>query len=251
MNQERRNEIVKLIDGQGTATNTELMRRFDISIETVRRDLAHLEKQGLIERVYGGAVKKKYRKIEPKYDSREQKNLAEKEAIAKEAIKLIESSSAVYFDIGTTVAAVAERVEENLNITAVTNSLRAAIILAEKGIKVAVIGGNLRYDEYALSGNMSQENIKRFNLDVAFISVGGITEDGVNDYTEADADLRRTVIQNAKRVVVLADSSKFGVRTMCNVCGLEEIDILITDEKIPSDLFKRFEKKGVTVIVAK
>ncbi len=251
MNQERRNEIWKLVERQGTATNAEIMQRFDISIETVRRDLAYLEKQGLIERVYGGAIKKKYMKVEPKYGNRERKNSVEKIKIAQEAIKLIEKNGAVFFDIGTTVAVVAEAVEVNDNVNAFTNSLHSAIILAQKGVSVIVSGGNLRGDELAVSGSVAQENIQKFNFDVAFISVGGITEHGLNDYAESDAALRRAVLQNTKKSVVLADYTKFGVRTMCNVCALEEIDVLITDEKAPTELLELCKKKGVQVIIAK
>ena len=252
MNQERRNLITELVNRNRTVSNAELMERFGISIETVRRDLAYLEKKGCLERVYGGAVKKSFRGEEPLYTSREEENRREKSLIAAEAEKLIQPNDAVYFDLGTTVLLLAKQVGPDKKMTAFTNSLRTAAVLSETpGADVMLLGGKVRPHELTVSGYFAETLMQNFNVDKAFIGVAGITEDGVTDFHIAEANLRRLVIKNARQVIVLADYSKFGVRTMNNICALKDIDLLITDEKAPADLLKKIEKAGVRTLVAK
>ncbi len=250
MNQDRRKQITDLINKNGTVSNAELMERFGISIETVRRDLSYLEKKGCLERVYGGAVKMAFRGEEPLYINREVENLAEKTAIAAEAEKLIFPNDAVYFDLGTTVLMLAKQLDPSKKVTAFTNSLRTAVALSESpAADVIMLGGQLRPNELTVSGHFSEHLMQNFNVDKAFIGAAGITEDGLTDYHIGEANLRRIIIKNARQVIVLADYSKFGVRTMNNICPLEDIDILITDKKAPADLLKRVEKAGVRTIV--
>ena len=249
MNQNRRNQIVEILNSNGTISNGEIMEKFNVSIETVRRDLAFLEQRGYCERVYGGAVKKQFLNVEPKYASREKENSTEKQKIAKEAEKYISSNDTVFFDLGTTVRLVATNLADNKNITAFTNALRTAITLSDKGAKVIVPSGELRGGEYALSGIYSEEVMKNFNIDKAIIGVGGITESGLTDFIMDEARFRTQVIKNANKVIALADYSKFGVRAICKVCDLKDIDVLITDEKAPAEILKAIEKKGVQVII--
>ncbi|MBQ8196828.1 MAG: DeoR/GlpR transcriptional regulator [Clostridia bacterium] len=251
MNQERRSQVVELINKKGTVTNAELMETFGVSIETVRRDMAFLEARGLIERVYGGAVKKRFMSVEPAYLSREKENADEKEAIAKETEKHINVGDAVFFDIGTTVLPIVNYLNEDKKVTGFTTSLRTAIALADKGFKVVIPGGELRKGEFSVSGSLTEQNMQSFNVNTAIIGVGGITIDGVTDFFIQEAGIRSQVIKNANTVIAVADHSKFGVRAVCNVCKIDDIDILITDNKAPKDTLKAFEKKGVKVITVK
>ncbi len=251
MNQERRNLILDILNRQGTITNDEIMERFKISIETVRRDLKYLENEGLLKRVYGGAVLKRHSVSEPEYKKREQENSKEKNAIAIEAEKFISSEEAVFFDLGTTVQMIAEKLDIKKKINAFTNSIRTALALSEKGCEVFIPGGFLRKGEFSLSGSITDDNMKHFNIDKAFIGVGGITEDGITDFITSEASLRSQIIKNAKTVIAVADYSKFGVRSMCNVCSLKDIDILITDTKAPQKTLEKIKKQGIRVIITK
>lgn len=251
MNSERREQIVEMIREKRVVKNTELMDRFGISIETVRRDLQFLEEQGVLERVYGGAVRRTLMNTEPEYNARERENLAQKRAIAREAQELIQNRDTVYFDIGTTVKQIAHFLSKDKNITAFTSALRTALILSETvGCDVVLPGGKLRHKELAVSGPLTQENMRQFNMDKAFIGIAGITEDGITDFNMEEASIRRQVIQSARQVIVLADSSKFGVRAVSNICPLDQLDILITDKKPPLTLANKLEKAGVQVIIA-
>lgn len=251
MNQDRRSQIVEIINSQGTVKNEELMKKFGISIETVRRDLAYLEQHGLLERVYGGAVKKTFLSIEPNYINREKVNPEEKYSIAYEAEKWIVDGESIFFDLGTTVLFLAQQLRNDKKIHAFTNAIRTAVELCEKGCEVTLPGGRLRPKELSVSGELSHENMCKFNVDTAFIGAGGITSDGISDYIPEEASLRRQIIQNARCVIVLADFSKFGVRAMCNVCSLDDIDILITDSKAPKQLVKELKKRNIKVVIAK
>ena len=251
MNHERRNSILELINKNNTVTNGELISTFGISIETVRRDLAYLENAGLIQRVYGGAVKKGYIKTEPSYLNREKDNVKEKELIALEAESFISASDSVFFDLGTTALFVARAVDVNKNITSFTNSLRTAIELSDKGVNVVVPGGELRKGEYSVYGSLAENNMKNFNVDKAIIGAGGITENGVTDFIIEEAGLRSQIIKNAREVIVVADYSKFNIRAICNVCNIEDVNVLITDSKAPKNVLDKIRNKGVKVIVVK
>lgn len=251
MNQKRRGQIARILEEQQAISNKELMELFDISIETVRRDLAYLEKQGVLTRVYGGAVKKEVVRTEPLYIRREQENNEEKNLIARKAETFIVPDDIVFFDLGTTVEAVANKLDKSKNIHAFTNAIRTAITLSDKCKEVILTGGKIRQGELSLSGTLAEENISNFNIDKAIIGAAGITDEGISDFIADEAGLRREIIRNAKNVIVLADYAKFGVSAMCRVCSLNEIDMLITDSKAPKEILKKIEKKGVKVIIAK
>ena len=251
MNRDRRNQIVELLNQQQMVKNADLMERFGISIETVRRDLAFLEEQGILERIYGGAVKKTYRSTEPMYSNREKENEQEKRNIARAAAALIEPNDTVFLDLGTTVRFMAEQISKDQTLTAFTNALRTAVVLSEKpGCQVIIPGGTLRTYELSVSGSMAEENMRRFNVDKAFIGGAGVTESGITDFHIGEAGLRRQIIENARQVIVLADYSKFGVRAVSNVCALKDVDILVTDEKTPQQMLEMLEDRGIRVIRA-
>lgn len=251
MNQWRRERIAEMVNKNNTITNEEIMQTFGVSIETVRRDLAYLEERGLLERVYGGAVKKKFMSVEPKYASRESVNNGEKKEIALVAESMILENETVFFDLGTTVLLIANLLNEEKNITAFTNSLRTAMCLADKNQNVIMPGGKVRGMEYAVSGSISEDCMLNFNIDKAFIGAGGINENGITDFIIDEARLRSKIIKNAEKVIVVADFSKMGIKAPCKVCELSDIDVLITDEKAPKELLKKISKIGVEVIVVK
>ena len=251
MNRGRRNQIIDLITQQRTVKNDELMERFGISIETVRRDLKYLEQQGYLKCVYGGAELNTSLGQEAEYARRVKEHFQEKTAIAAAAAKLISSGDAVYLGVGTTVEAMAPQLKNLKSVTVFTNALRTAISLVDApGCSVFLSGGQLREKELTLSGFPSEENFANFNVDKAFIGIGGITEAGITDYHIGEARLHKMLIENSKQTIVLADSSKFGVKAMTNVCSLNDIDIIVTDNKAPAEIITALEKAGVKVIIA-
>lgn len=249
---ERRQQIVELINRQRTVTNAELMERFDVSIETVRRDLDYLEQQGLLRKVYGGAVVNISLSSEPEYASRAKANHAQKNAIAQEAAKLICPGDTVYLGVGTTVQAMVQYMKNIGPITVFTNALRTAVELSElKDCTVILTGGQLRAKELTLSGFPADDNLLHFNVDKAFIGIGGITEKGITDFHIGEAQLHRQLVLNARQAIALADSSKLGVRAMNNVCTLDQISLVVTDSDANKQSVKALISSGAKVVVAK
>ena len=252
MKVERRGQIAELISRQRTVNNAELMEKFDISIETVRRDLEYLEQQGILRRVYGGAVANMSLTSEPEYGSRTQANPQQKDAIARAAAAMIQPGDAVYLGVGTTVQAMAQYMKNIGPITVFTNALRTAVELSDiPGCTVIIPGGQLRAKELTLSGFPAEENLTHFNVDKAFIGIGGITEEGITDFHTGEACVHRQLVMNARQSIALADSSKMGVRAMNNVCALDRIHTVVTDSDASKPMVKALEKTGVHIIVAK
>lgn len=248
----RRNEIIDLISEQRTIKNSELMERFDISIETVRRDLEYLEQQGYLRRVYGGAVATASLSSEQEYAVRTQLRSKEKCAIAAEAAKLIEPEDSIYLGVGTTVQAMAPHVKNMGSITVFTNALRTAVELSDSAsCSVILPGGQLRAKDLTLSGFPAEENFAHFNVDKAFIGIGGLTESAATDFHIGEARIHRQLIRNARQSIILADSAKLGLRAVVNVCPLSDVDIVVTDSNAPRPIVKALEQAGVRVIIAK
>ena len=251
MNLERRGQITELINRQKTVTNAELMERFGISIETVRRDLDYLEQQGVLRKVYGGAVVNVSLNSEPEYASRARANYEEKNAIAREAAKLICPGDTVFLGVGTTVQAMVQYMKNIGQLTVFTNALRTAVELMEiPDCTVILPGGQLRAKELTLSGFPAEENLLNFNVDKAFIGIGGVTENGITDFHIGEARLHRQLVLNARQSVALADSTKLGVRAMNNVCTLEQIDLVVTDGNADHRKVNALKKAGAKIIVA-
>ena len=251
MKLERRSQITELINRQKTVTNAELMERFGISIETVRRDLDDLERQGILRKVYGGAVVNVSLNSEPEYASRLRTNYEEKNAIAREAAKLICPGDTVFLGVGTTVQAMVPYMKNIGQLTVFTNALRTAVELMEiPDCTVILPGGQLRAKELTLSGFPAEDNFLNFNVDKAFIGIGGVTQEGITDFHTGEARLHRQLVLNARQSVALADSTKLGIRAMNNVCTLEQIDLVVTDGNADQRTVKALKKAGVKIIVA-
>ncbi len=251
MKLDRRNQIIDLITRQRTVKNSELMERFNISIETVRRDLEYLEQQGYLRRVYGGAVLNQSLSGEPEYASRAKVQSIQKAAIAAEAAKLVQNGDSIYMGVGTTVQTMARYLKNTDNLTVFTNAIRTAVELSDfHNCSVILSGGKLRPKELTLSGFPAEENMDNFNVDKAFIGIGGITDSAITDFHIDEAQIHRQLIRNARLSVVLADSSKLGIRGIVNLCKPEAVDIIITDSGADPQIVKELEQSGIQVLIA-
>lgn len=174
MLQERRNKIIELLHEDGIVKVSELMRLFDVSIETVRRDLEYMEEHGMLNRVYGGAVPAQPRATEPSYSTREIKHFKEKKAIGEKAVELVRDEDVIAVDIGTTTLEFAKALVGKRRVTVITNSMKIAMILSEDiNIRVIMLGGEVRSGEASVSGYMTDDNVSHFITDKYFLGVGG------------------------------------------------------------------------------
>lgn len=250
--QERYEEILRLLEKDKIVKVAQLCSIFNVSVETVRRDLEFLEKEGKLKRVYGGAVLERKLSMEPSYHTRVIGNAREKQSIGKKTAELIHDGETLIIDLGTTTLGVAKHLKDKKDLTIITNCLYIAQELVDvPGYRVILSGGQLRSEEQSTSGFMSEEFFRTFNVDKTIIGVGGITiEEGITDYHLEETRVRRIMIEKGSQVIAVADHSKFGVKALVNVCPLEDIDVLVTDDKLPKSIIEKFKKQNVNVIVA-
>ncbi|GHV66773.1 DeoR family transcriptional regulator [Spirochaetia bacterium] len=255
MQHERRMDIVERIKRLKTVKVQDLMEQYQVSIETIRRDLEFLEERGHLQRVYGGAILQGYYSAaEPAYEYREQTNSREKQAIGKQAATLINDGDSLFIDYGTTTGEMVKHLGDRKNLTILTNAIliaRELIQIAKKteGWRVILLGGEIRDDEFTVSGTLAEANLKDFYVTKTFIGVGGISvEAGLTDYSLQDAGTHRLAIERANMVIGLADHSKFGVTTLNHICPADKLDILITDWLAPETVLEEYRTLGIQVL---
>lgn len=232
------------------ASLSELSELVDASESTVRRDLGVLEGKGSVRRTHGGA-----RLVNPKSDeftfsARDTHQLAEKEAIGEACAELIQPNQTVIIDAGTTCYHVA-RYLESKTPQIFTNSLPVANLFAAANKLEVVMSGGVIYPRLGvLVGPLAVEAFSKIRADVAIMSCGGITVDGVTNSHGLLIDIQRAMIQAARRVIFCVDSSKFSRQSISRLCDLEAIDVVVTDRPIPLEMARALKKSGVEVVVA-
>lgn len=234
---ERQNKILEILAKREAATVDELCAILYSSGATIRRDLQILENNGLIRRTHGGAVHIDSSSSEFPMTLRENENLAAKEIVVGRAVKLIKDGQTLFMDSSSTVCLLARRLGGFQRLRVVTNGLKTANILAETdGIEVYGTGGRLRDNAMSFVGSAAQQFVQGFNADIAFISCRGVDpEVGITDSDENEAELKRLYIRNAKRVVLLCDSSKLGQRSFCKISPLDAVWKIITNVQLPAE----------------
>lgn len=248
---ERREKILRLINKNKIVKVSNLTKKFEVTEETIRRDLEKLEKQGLLKKVYGGAVLPK-KSEEPAYKKRKVKHLKEKKAIASKTVDFINDGDAIIIDLGTTTLEVAKLLSEKENLTVFTNSMKIALEINLNNNTVFMLGGKLRKGELSVSGFLTENNLKHFNVDKSIIGVGGVTLDnGITDYHVEESQNRKLMVQLAETAIAVTDHSKFGVKALTHVCDFNDLDILITDDKINKNLVNEINEKNINIILAK
>jgi DeoR/GlpR family transcriptional regulator of sugar metabolism len=242
------------LEKSNSVSVAQLAERFGVSDMTIRRDLDSLSSRNLLRKVHGGAVTISKAASEPHFVQKRLLNEAEKEAIAREALGLIEDGDTVALSAGTTTWHVAAALKNGAKeLTFVTNSTNVALALQENGWgQIVLSGGIFRTPSDALVGPYADRTIKTLNADVLFLGVHGIHPDaGLTTPNIAEAETNRCLIEAARRVVVLADHSKLGVIALANMAPLAGVDVLITDDKAPGEMLRDIRLAGVEVVVAR
>ena len=249
----RKQFILETLKKTGGIKISELAKKLGKSRMTITRDLDELAKDGLLLRVHGGAVSNISRGYEPPYFSRKGLRTGAKQAIAKVANELITEGNTLILDVGSSTRELAQLLKNRKNLTVITPSLEHAMELAGNSlIKLIVTGGVVRVGEMSIVGPISENTINEFNVDKAFIGAGGIDlKAGLTEYNTEDAQVKKSIIENSKQSIVLADSTKLGNVTFSKVISLEQIDILITDSEADSSYINSLEEKGIKVLIAK
>jgi len=230
----------------------DLCRQLKVSPATIRRDLGELEAQGEIRRVYGGAVSMQSKLDEPLFDDKASIAAREKHRIAQAAVKYVNSGDTIYLDGGSTVLELARLLRDRLNVTVLTNSLRAAVELAEaSGLRLILIGGELRRLSQTLVGPLTGCVLRELHLDKAFMGTIGLSlEDGLTTTDPSEAYTKELVMRCAREVYLLVDSSKVGTVSFTRAGRLQDLSAVFTDNRIDRKVVRELKKRGINVVCA-
>ncbi len=246
---ERRESIIAMFQKTDFVKITDIVSRFDISNETARRDLDYLQDQQLIRRVYGGAILKERAPFRVNSVPRHSHLTAELQAIGEAGANLIKPGETVFITNGSTTLQIARHLRTRSDITVVTNSLAVINELADTDITIFVIGGCLDNGEHDIHGNIAQESVKMFYCDKAFFGCGGVTKElGVMDYAHS-SPLHSYVIERSSQHILVTSSQKFGMPAFIYACRLEDVDIIITDNKLAPEYREMIQELGIQLIL--
>ncbi|MBA7509422.1 HTH-type transcriptional repressor GlcR [subsurface metagenome] len=248
--EERRNEIVKYIEKVEKATIEDIIKLLKISKSTVRRDLIDLERKNLIIRTRGGALKKRYFKYEFSLNEKKDLNLDKKKKIAQIAKRFINEGNIIYISGGTTTLELAKILFDIKDLIVFTNAINILLELANNsGIEIKLVGGDFRKKTFSMVGQEAINYLDRYNFDKAFVGVNGISvSEGFTTPNELEAIVDGEVIKRSKEAFILADETKFGAVAFSNICKIEDVDYIITNKSLNSNLAKEIKKDGVKIV---
>lgn len=239
---ERYDIILQMLSGQEMVTIPELMDKFNVSVETVRRDLSYLEKEHLIKKVYGGAILLNRPVSHTTVDFRLRDHANEKEAIGRAAASLVNDGDSLYLGPGTTVRQVAIHLRNRKNLTVLTDSLYVANELLNTDTEIYFMGGCIYNRGAHLSSMIPPDAWDFFHPNKAIIGVSGISANyGVTDFHPRESTMLRSIIDRAVSVLVVADNSKFGLVGPCATCALSRISRIVTGAYGKEDILKDFD----------
>jgi DeoR/GlpR family transcriptional regulator of sugar metabolism len=250
---QRRLAILAEVRDRAAVSADELSRQFEVSVETIRRDLRGLQEQGLLDRVYGGATRPAGRSSEGSFAARSIRHVGRKRAIAILAASLVEPEETIVIDVGTTALEVARALPATFHGRVLTSSVPAALELSARGdVELLLCGGQVRPGDGACSGAHAEAFFGEFYADRAFLGSGGVhPEAGLTDYYPAEVIVRRTIIDHTAVTYVLADSSKLGVIAVHRVCPLDRLTAVLTDDEENDGAHAALAAAGVTLLRAK
>lgn len=245
---ERRGDIAERLRLEGEASITTLAGRYGTSEMTIRRDLDFLEAEGLARRARGGAIFLHSRAYEPPIHQRAAHEAGAKALIGAAAAAMVHDGETIILDIGTTTAAMAKALRDDLEVTVVTNSLLIANELANHAhVRTLVTGGTVRPGELSLVGARAVESFAQYHCDTLYLGVAAVALAGLTEFNEDDALVKRAALACARRVVVLADATKLGRVTFANVAPLDQVDVLVTDASPDHEVLVAARDLGVEI----
>lgn len=249
--EERHSEIMDNLLKQGSILVTELANIMQVSSVTIRKDLTNLEKEGKLYRSHGRAIL-----INPFTNNRtvtekEKLNMDEKQLIGIEAAKLITPNDSIVLASGTTIHALARNITPESRLTVVTASLQVAEVLAPlDNVELIQLGGIVRHTSLSVVGKYAEMILSGFSFSKLYLGVDGIDlEFGISTTDMREAEINRTMMQTAQKTIVLADSTKFGRRGFAKISNIEDVDMIITDNRLPMAIRQQVEAMGIELII--
>ncbi len=248
---ERQNAIVRIVREKGYASIESMAQAFDVSAQTIRRDVIELSRRNLVQRYHGGAGLPTGRD-RLAYSNRRVRFAAEKRRIAAALAREIPNGASLFIDIGTTTEAVAEALLHHRDLRIITNHIAVVSTFCENtDFEIILTGGMVRSHDRAITGEAAADFLREFRVRYGIFGIGGIDPEGqMLDYDYRDTRVSRAAIEISRHRFVVADSSKFAGDAMIRLAHVSEIDALFTDAPPPEPIAGQLEANGVKLVVA-
>lgn len=246
---ERRKKIIDLAHQDKKVLVSDLSRMFDVTEETIRRDLEKLEKDGIVSRTYGGAMLNRHTNEDLPFTTRNALNTDIKRNIALKALDLINDGDTLMVDPSSTSFEFLKLLTNKNNLTVITNSINVLHEFAGSGMNIISTGGNLRPRSLSLVGPVAQDTVQRYNVDKAVISCKGIDmEKGITESNEPESELKKYMLRQCDKIILLADHTKFDKTAFSVLTELNRVDYLITDRRPPEKWLRRLVELNIELI---
>jgi len=248
----RHQQIITLVKKHGYVSTEDLVERFKVSPQTIRRDLNELADTNKIRRYHGGATIP-LSSENTAYNTRKSQNFSEKDLIAEEVAKSIPDGATLFIDIGTTPEAVARALNKHhKQLRVVTNNMNvAAILLPNPEIKLILAGGEVRNRDGGIIGEATLDFIQQFRLDFGILGISGIDFDGsLLDFDYHEVRVKQAIIENSRNVLLAVDHSKFGRNAMVKLGSISQIHTLFTDQQPPEEICTILDENTIALVIA-
>ena len=246
---DRQRAIYMLALREGSVDVGDLARRYNVTTETIRRDLSDMQSRQLLRRVHGGAIPLERMNHEPLVEARDMVNAEEKLRIATMAVEEVPERGSVIIDSGSTGQRLAEVFPVDRDVHVVTNSLITALTLSRRGVReLTVLGGSVRTKRHAMVDDTTRSELQHMAIDVLFFSCDGLSfQHGLTTPYREEHMIKRAMIERARRVVAMVDQSKFHNVQMFSFASFEEIDVLVTDTRVDPEDVEALTSHGMTL----
>jgi DeoR family transcriptional regulator of aga operon len=252
LNLERQAKILELIEEHGKVEVGDLSRRLGASEVTIRKDLKELHGRGLLLRAHGGAVRAETVSADPSLQIKAALHAEEKRRIGAAAAALVADGESIILDSGTTTQQIARHLRDRRGLKVITNALNVASELTGAGeVEIILLGGILRQNSGSLVGQFAEEMLRRFSVDKLFLAVDAVDlEFGLSTPNLDESHVNQAMVRAARETILVADSSKFGKRSLSRIVSLSEVDLIVTDRGLPEPTRTGLRELGVKLILA-
>ncbi|MFA9378624.1 MAG: DeoR/GlpR family DNA-binding transcription regulator [Lachnotalea sp.] len=252
MRSQRLNSIKEYIYQKKTVTLDQLCSEFNVSKNTIRRDIDELVSEEKIKKIYGGVTVEGYKPMQS-FDERNISNLQIKQTIAQNAATLINDNEIIFIDSGTTTMHMIEYVKDKKNLTILTNSIEVIMrSIPYPNINVISLSGTLNRKTLSFTGSSSATVLSNFNISKSFVAATGISIiGGASNSSPAETEIKRTALMKSQKNYLLVDHTKFGIISLMTFSNFDNLDTIITDEMPPYDLKETLEKNNCSILLVK
>jgi DeoR family transcriptional regulator of aga operon len=249
---ERHQQIIDIVHSKGYESVTSLCKALKVSAVTIRKDLKLLEKSNKLFRTHGGASNTNPFTIDRNVNEKENLQIEEKKSIGKKAAEYITPNDSIIIASGTTLTALSREIIPRQKLIVITSSLPVTgELIKHQDVEIFQLGGIIRQSSSSVVGSYAENILKDFFCTKLFLGVDGLDfEFGITTSNSMEAQLNKSMIQVVQKVIVLADHTKFGKRGFSRICGLDEVDEIITDKNISPAIVEKYTSQGIKITIA-